>query len=132
MKKVTQFLYYAASHPDAIITYNTSNMVIAGHSDASYLLEKRAQIRSSGHFFMYNNSAIPPKNGAVINIAQIIKAVMSSAAEAKLGVLFINCRESIPERHALEEMGHKQQPTPMQTKKPQHSEWSPTKFQENA
>ena len=39
---------------------------------------------------------------------------MSSAAEADLGALFINCREAIPERNKLEEMGHKQPPTPMQ------------------
>ena len=38
MKKVTQFLEYASSPSDVIITYNTINMVLAGHSDASYLL----------------------------------------------------------------------------------------------
>ena len=64
---------------------------------------------------MSNNSAVPPNNGAVLTVAQIVKAVMSSAAEAELGALFINCREAIPARHALEEMGHKQPPTPMQT-----------------
>ena len=40
---------------------------------------------------------------------------MSSAVEAELGALFINCREAIPERHALKEIGHEQPPTPMQT-----------------
>ena len=40
---------------------------------------------------------------------------MSSAAEAELGVLFVNCREAIPAQHAFEEMGHKQPTTPMQT-----------------
>jgi hypothetical protein len=35
MIKVRQFLDYAATHPDAIITYHASNMVLAGHSDAS-------------------------------------------------------------------------------------------------
>ena len=64
---------------------------------------------------MSNNSAIPQNNGAVVTTAQIIKAVMSSAAEAKMGSLFINCCEAILARQALEEMGHKQSPTPMQT-----------------
>ena len=59
--------------------------------------------------------ALPPNNGAVLTIAKIIKAVMSSAAEAELWELFINCKESIPSRQALEEMGHTQPPTPMQT-----------------
>ena len=48
-------------------------------------------------------------------MAKIIKSVMSSAAEAELSALFINCREAIPARQALEKMGHKQPPIPMQT-----------------
>ena len=64
---------------------------------------------------MSNDSAIPTNNGAVVTITQIIKAVMSSTAEAELGALFINCREAIPACHTLEAMGHKQPPTPMQT-----------------
>ena len=39
MAKATQFLDYAATHLDAIVTYHTSNMVLVGHSDASYLSE---------------------------------------------------------------------------------------------
>ena len=64
---------------------------------------------------MSNNSPIPANNGAVVTISQIIKAVMSSAAEAILGDIFINCREVIPARHAIKAMEHKQPPTPMQT-----------------
>ena len=40
---------------------------------------------------------------------------MSSAAKAELGALYINAREAIPMQHLLEEMGHKQPPTPIQT-----------------
>jgi hypothetical protein len=64
---------------------------------------------------MSSDSEVPPNNGAVLTIAQIIKAVMSSAAEAKVGALFINCGEAIPAQHTLEFMGHPQPPTPMQT-----------------
>ena len=64
---------------------------------------------------MPNNSPIPANNGAVATISQIIKSVMSSAAEAELGDFFINCREAIPARHTLTAMGHNQPPTPMQT-----------------
>ena len=115
MKKVKQLLDYAATHPDAIITYRASNMVLAAHSDASYLSESKARSRAGGHFFMSENDHAPRNNGAVLTIAQIIKAVMSSAAEAELGALFINSREAVPMRHLLNEMGHKQPPTPMQT-----------------
>ena len=64
---------------------------------------------------MLSNTATPPNNGAVLTISQIIKAVMLSAAEDKLGALFINCREAIPSQHTLEEMDKNQPPTPMQT-----------------
>ena len=40
---------------------------------------------------------------------------MSLAAEAELGVLYINAQEVIPLRHLLIEMGHPQPPTPIQT-----------------
>ncbi len=41
---------------------------------------------------MAGTEEIPINNGAVLNISKIIKAVMSSAAEAELGVLFINAK----------------------------------------
>jgi hypothetical protein len=65
------------------------------HSDASYLLETNARTRAGGHFFMSNNDAIPSNNGAILTISQIIKAVMSSVAEADFGALYINYREAI-------------------------------------
>jgi hypothetical protein len=44
MIKLHSFLDYAATHQDAIITYQASNMVLAVHSDASYLREPKARI----------------------------------------------------------------------------------------
>ena len=64
---------------------------------------------------MAGDTTYPENNGAVHTIAQIIKVVMSSAAEAELGALYINCRAAVPVRQLLEEMGHKQPLTPMQT-----------------
>jgi hypothetical protein len=101
-KMVHLFLDYAATQPDAIITYQASNMVLAGHSNASYLSETNAHSQAGGHFFMSHNDALPPNNGAVLTIAQIIKAVMSSAEEAEIGALYINCQEAIPACHTLE------------------------------
>ncbi len=58
-------------------------MVLAGHSDASYLLETNAHSRAGGHFIMSNNNEIPSNSGAILTISQIIKAVMSPASEAE-------------------------------------------------
>jgi hypothetical protein len=90
-------------------------MILAAHSDASYLSEPQARSRAGGHFFLSSNAEIPPNNGAVLNIAHIIKHVMSSATEAELGALYIMAREAVYIRIILEEMGHKQPPTSLQT-----------------
>jgi len=90
-------------------------MTLAVHSDASYLSEPKARSRAGGHFFLSSNAAIPRNNGAVLNIAHIIKHVMTSATEAELAALYIMAREAVYIRIILEEMGHKQPPTPLQT-----------------
>eukprot|EP01082_Thalassiosira_pseudonana_P012372 g11214.t1 g11214 contig5:382941-386300(-) len=115
MKKIKQFLDYAASQEEAVLTYQASDMILAAHSDASYHSEPKARSRAGGHFFLSSDGLYPHNNGAILNIAQIIKTVMSSAAEAELGALYINAREAVWIRRVLEEMGHTQTKTPMQT-----------------
>ena len=39
---------------------------------------------------------------------------MSSTTETKLGALYINAQEAVPQRQLLEEMSHKQPPAPIQ------------------
>jgi hypothetical protein len=48
-------------------------------------------------------------------MSTIIKAVMSSAAEAELGALFLNAKETVFIRQILTKMGHPQPRTPIQT-----------------
>ena len=115
MSKIKQILDFVASQEEAVLTYRASDMVLAVHSDAGYLNETKARSRAGGHFFLSSNVAYPPNNGAILNIAQIIDAVMSSAAEAELGALFINAREAVHIRRILTEMGHPQPKTPIQT-----------------
>jgi hypothetical protein len=116
MKKCKQFLDYAASQEEAVVTYKASDMKLAIHSDASYLSEPKARSRAGGHFFLTKkHNDTDPDNGAILNVAQVIKSVMSSAAEAELGALFINAKLAVPIRHTLEELGHPQGRTPIQT-----------------
>ena len=105
-----QLLDYLATQEDAVLTYNASNMILAVHSDASYLSKPKARSWAGGHFFLSSDTPIPPNNGAVLNIAHIIKHVMSSATEAELAGLYIMAREAVYIRIILEEMGHKQPP----------------------
>jgi hypothetical protein len=46
MKKIKQFLEYASTNPDAVVTYHASNMVLAGHSDTLYLSKKQCMKQS--------------------------------------------------------------------------------------
>jgi DNA-dependent RNA polymerase auxiliary subunit epsilon len=115
MELIKIILDYIATHPDAILTYEKSDMVLAVHSDASYLSEAGARSRAGGHFFMSTDTEDPPNNGAIINTSTIIKSVMSSAAEAELAGLYINASQAVAIRQLLHEMGHNQPRTPIQT-----------------
>ena len=61
------------------------------------------------------HEAVPRLNGPVMTIAQIIKHIMSSTAEAELGALFITSKELVPLRQTLAEMGWPQPKMPVQT-----------------
>jgi hypothetical protein len=94
-------------------------MILHIHSDASYLSENEAKIRDGGFFYMGGNAAQNGKkltNGAVLIISKVLKQVMSSsAAKAEIGAVFINAKEGAVLRKTLEELGHPQPPTPMET-----------------
>jgi hypothetical protein len=90
-------------------------MILAVHSDASYLSKALARSQVGGHFFCSKDSKNPCNNGAVHNVSKILKAVMSSAAKAELGALYINACKAVPMRQLLKEMGHIQPKTPIET-----------------
>jgi hypothetical protein len=52
-------------------------------------------------------------NGGILIISTVLKHVMSSAAEAEIGAVFINAKEGAVLRTTLEELGHHQPPTPL-------------------
>jgi hypothetical protein len=72
MELCKKFLDFMATQEEAMLTYRTSKMVLAIHSNASYLSEPKARSRAGGHMFMAGNKEIPFNNGAVLNISQII------------------------------------------------------------
>jgi hypothetical protein len=72
MELCKKFLDFMATQEEAILTYHASKMVLAIHSDASYLSEPKSCSQAGGHMFMAGNEEIPFNNGAVLNISQII------------------------------------------------------------
>ena len=90
-------------------------MILAAHADAEFLDESKARIRAGAHILLSENDPKPKLNGPVLTIAQIIKAVMASAAEAEMAALYITAKKMIPLRNTLIEMGWPQPHTPIQT-----------------
>ena len=122
MSEVTWFLDYCAAHPNAVIRYERSDMVLWTVSDASYLSKPNARSRAGALFFLSDRpknaaqpqSTTPKPNGIVYAMAKIIPNVMSSAMESEVAGTFMAAKEACPIRVALEEMGHPQPATPMQ------------------
>jgi hypothetical protein len=123
MRGITHLLTYCATHPNATVRFIASNMVLHVESDASYLSEAKARSRAAGYHYLsstpmttpQSSDPSPPHNGAITIISQIMKEVLSSAAEAELAGLFHNCKEACAIRTTLEEMGYPQPPTPVVT-----------------
>ena len=95
-EQAEQLLDYLHTHPDAVIRYHASNMILNIHSDASYLSEPRARSRITGYYFLGSKPihGQPLKlNGAINTFYGILKVVVALAAEAELGALFLKCKE---------------------------------------
>jgi hypothetical protein len=126
MEAIIQLLNYCATHPVATIRGIASGMVLWVESDASYLTAPKARSRAAGYHCLSSrpknpNKAPdptdppPPSNGAISILCQIMREVLSGAAEAELASLFHNGKEACPIRITLEETGHPQPQTPLQT-----------------
>jgi hypothetical protein len=96
-ERVLHFLDYLATHPNAIVRFYASDMILNVHSDASYLSAPNAKSRAAGYYFL---GSIPQDgkpiflNGAIHVLCTLLKFVASSAAEAELGALFFKCETS--------------------------------------
>jgi hypothetical protein len=115
--KVIELLNYCNTHPETKIRYHASDMKLHIHSDTSYLSKNEAKSRAGGVFYMGSDTKTDKKltNGAILIISKVLKKVMSSATEAEIGAVFINAKEGSILRTTLEELGHPQPPTPMET-----------------
>jgi hypothetical protein len=118
LQHLHQFLDYSSKYPDAKVCFSASPMILTIHSNGSYVSESQARLRARGVFYLSNAhdpSTTVPTNGAVHITSVIIKHVMFSAAEAELGALFYIAQDACSIRVTLEEHGHQQPPTAIQT-----------------
>ena len=117
LEAVMHFLQYAATYPEATLTYRPSDMRLVIWSDASYLSERNARSRAGGLHYLSSHGD-PEKtapNGAVEAISTIIPTVVSAASEAEIAGLFINGQAATSTRLTLLDMGYPQAASPIIT-----------------
>ena len=84
LKEINHLLEYCATYPDDGILYLSSAMILTLHSDEGFNNETKAIIRAGAHIFRSENEPIPRCNGPILTIAQMMKYVLSLAAEAEM------------------------------------------------
>ncbi len=111
-----QLLNYVATHPIAGLRHHACDMILAVHTDASYLSKAGGKSRAAGHFYLTIQNSKNFNNRAVLTLSAIIKHVMSSVSEAELSALYYGCKMAAPLHITLKELGHNQaNPTPITT-----------------
>ena len=96
MQATKNLIKYCHTRSDATIIYCAIQMQLHIHSNESYLSASKVISRVGGQFFLSDNfytNSRTKHNVAVLVVAAILKHVMASAAEAELGILFINPKE---------------------------------------
>lgn len=114
LQKCNMLMDYLHTHPDAKIRYHASDMRLYLETDAAYLVLPQARSRCAAYFYLSNNLTSPtdkPRmNGTVHVLCKTIPNVVSSAAEAETGGIYLGAKDAVPQITALEEMGHPQSP----------------------
>jgi hypothetical protein len=111
---MNQLLDYLAIYPDNSTTYSPSNMILCAHANTGFHNESKGRSQAGAHIFLSKNDPFPKHNGPVLSISQIMKFVMSSAANAELDALYTSTKEMVPLRQTHIEMGWPQPRTPIQ------------------
>ena len=121
MQACTRLLNYAATHPDAIVRFHASDMVLYIDADAAYLNEPKARSTAGAYFYLsddptkHSPTHKPTHNGPIHILCSQIGPVVASASEAETGAAFMAAQDGCPIRQTLIELGHPQPPTPLKT-----------------
>ena len=91
-------------------------MLLTVDSDTEYLVASKARSKAAGYFYLGKKCG-KFFNVPIFVLAEIIKAVMASAAYTEFGGLYIRAQESVPISNKLIEVGNLQPPdgTPFRT-----------------
>ena len=100
---------YHHTHPDAVVRFHASDMILYIESDATYLVLPKAHSRVASIFYLSNNTAgRPPINGAIQVVCKTLQNVVSSASEEETGGIFVGGQQAVPIITVLSELNHQQ------------------------
>jgi hypothetical protein len=110
LDRANMLMDYLHTYSNGVIRYYASDMILKTTSDAAYLVQPKARSRAAAHYHLgwHNSDRV---NGAVDVLCKTIKNVVSSAAEAETGGIYMGGKHACPILAALEELGHKQPST---------------------
>jgi hypothetical protein len=110
-----RFLQYAASYPDAVLTFHASSLHLAAHSDASYLSESNARSRAAAvlYFTSPGDPTLQPINGFLEVLSCVIPCVVASAFEAEYATLFLTGQLCSYISNICSDLGHPQEAIPI-------------------
>jgi hypothetical protein len=101
-EEVTPSFDYCATHPDAIVRYKASDMILTVHSDASHLLIGIPFEKESRRFYLVRKDTWDIENGAILTLSKIIKHVMGSTGKSEVVALCSNCKRAIQLESSLQ------------------------------
>ena len=114
-----QLMDYAATYPELIIQFYTSDMVLHVDSDIVYLVLPNVKSRVVGYYYLTSIQPTPDQaptlNALILVICKTLRHMCSSAAKAETAGVFTNAQLAIPIRYILECLGHPQPPTPIKS-----------------
>ena len=113
-RKTEMLMDYIHTYPDAVLRFQASDMILTMETDAAYLVLPQARSRAAAWFIFGNDPNThqhPMTNAPVHVMCNTIKNVMSSAAEAETGGIYMATQRACPIRTAIIELGHPQPET---------------------
>ena len=74
---------YLHTHPEAVVRFQTSDMILYIESDAAYLVLPQARSRVTSIFHLSNTTAgRPPLNGAIQDICKTLQLTPTQSSDS--------------------------------------------------
>ena len=107
--KLAKLMDYLHTHPDAVVRFHASNMILYIESDAASLVLPKTHSRVVSILYLSNATAgRPTLNGAIQVICKTLQNVVSSASKAETGGIFVGGQQAVPIITALSVLSHEQ------------------------